>query len=80
MWYLYLDESGDLGFDFVNKKPSKYFTVAILLVKGGADNLRLLKAVKKTVKRKAEPERQQGSNRKRTKRHKYNSGNKELFL
>ncbi len=21
MWYLYLDESGDLGFDFVTKKP-----------------------------------------------------------
>lgn len=25
MWYLYLDESGDLGFDFVNSKPSKFF-------------------------------------------------------
>lgn len=30
MWYLYLDESGDLGFDFVNKKPSKFFTVTII--------------------------------------------------
>jgi hypothetical protein len=55
MWYLYLDESGDLGFDFVNKKPSKYFTVAILLVKGGKDNLSLLKAAKKTIKRKLNP-------------------------
>ncbi len=27
MWNLYLDESGDLGFDFVNKKPSKFFTI-----------------------------------------------------
>lgn len=25
MWYLYLDESGDLGFDFVNKKTIKVF-------------------------------------------------------
>ena len=55
MWYLYLDESGDLGFDFVNKKPSKYFTIAILLVKGGENNTQLLKAVKKTVKRRLNP-------------------------
>ncbi len=34
MWYLYLDESGDLGFDFVNKKPSKFFTITILVIKG----------------------------------------------
>lgn len=33
MWFLYLDESGDLGFDFVNKKPSKFFTIAILEIK-----------------------------------------------
>jgi hypothetical protein len=25
MLYLYLDESGDLGFDFFGRKPSKYF-------------------------------------------------------
>lgn len=51
MQYLYLDESGDLGFDFVNKKPSKFFTVAILLVKGQNNRL-LTKAVKQTLKRK----------------------------
>ena len=28
MWYLYLDESGDLGFDFVNKKPSRFLLYA----------------------------------------------------
>jgi hypothetical protein len=27
---LYLDESGDLGFDFENKNPSKYFVVTLL--------------------------------------------------
>jgi len=24
LYYLYLDESGDLGFDFVNRKSSKF--------------------------------------------------------
>jgi len=52
MLYLYLDESGDLGFDFFAKKPSKYFTVTVLTVSGAVNNRRLLNAVKKTVKRK----------------------------
>ncbi|MEW6618278.1 MAG: DUF3800 domain-containing protein [bacterium] len=51
MLYLYLDESGDLGFDFVNKRPSKYFTIAILVVKGYEENRLLLKVVKKTLSR-----------------------------
>lgn len=51
MWYLYLDESGDLGFDFVNKKPSKFFTVTILAVRG-ENNHKLTKAVKITLRRK----------------------------
>lgn len=51
MWYLYLDESGDLGFDFVNKKPSKFFTVSILVVRG-ENNRKLTKAVKVTLRRK----------------------------
>ncbi|MEK6700308.1 MAG: hypothetical protein AABZ10_14850 [Nitrospirota bacterium] len=40
MLYLYLDESGDLGFDFFAKKPSKYFTVTVLAVSGKAENFR----------------------------------------
>jgi len=52
MWFLYLDESGDLGFDFVNKKPSKYFVVSILAVKGQEDNLKIQNAIKKTLARK----------------------------
>ncbi len=52
MWYLYLDESGDLGFDFVNKKPSKFFTITILAIRGPGNNRLLIKAVKKTLKRK----------------------------
>lgn len=55
MLYLYLDESGDLGFDFVNKKPSKYFVVTILVVKGHDANRRLISGVKKTLRRKLNP-------------------------
>jgi len=57
MLYLYLDESGDLGFDFFAKKPSKYFTVTILSVSGIENNRRLIKAVRKTIRRKL-PQRQ----------------------
>ena len=52
MWFLYLDESGDLGFDFVNKKPSKFFTITILAIRGPENNRMLIKAVKKTLARK----------------------------
>lgn len=52
MLFLYLDESGDLGFDFFSKKPSKFFTVTVLAVRGVESNRRLIQAVKKTVKRK----------------------------
>jgi hypothetical protein len=55
MLFLYLDESGDLGFDFVNKKPSKFFVVTILAVQGQDVNRRLINAVKKTIKRKLNP-------------------------
>ena len=52
MWYLYLDESGDLGFDFVSKKPSKFFTITILAVSSYDSNRKLIKAVKTTLRRK----------------------------
>jgi len=47
-----LDESGDLGFDFVNKKPSRFFTITILAVKGTNVNRALINSVKHTLKRK----------------------------
>jgi hypothetical protein len=50
--YLYLDESGDLGFDFFGKNPSKFFTVTILTLQGEQNNRVLIKAVQKTVRRK----------------------------
>lgn len=52
MWFLYLDESGDLGFDFVNRRPSKFFTISILAIKGADNNYKFSCAVKKTLKRK----------------------------
>jgi hypothetical protein len=55
MWNLYLDESGDLGFDFVNKKPSNFFTVTVVAVSDIKRNRKLLKAVKKTLQRKLNP-------------------------
>jgi len=52
MWHLYLDESGDLGFDFVNKRPSKFFTITIVAVSSFEANRKLHKAVSLTLRRK----------------------------
>lgn len=52
MLYLYLDESGDMGFDFFGKKPSRFFTVTVLSIQGVENNRHLINAVKKTLKRK----------------------------
>jgi len=55
MWYLYLDESGDLGFDFVNKKPSKFFTVCIVVIKGRENRGFIKKMIKRTIRKKLNP-------------------------
>ena len=52
MWFLYLDESGDLGFDFAHKRPSNFFTISILAIQGVDKNRDFINAIKKTVKRK----------------------------
>jgi hypothetical protein len=52
VWYLYLDESGDLGFDFFAKHPSNYFTVSVLVVRDGEANSAMLRAAKVTRRRK----------------------------
>lgn len=49
MLYLYLDESGDLGFDFFAKKPSKYFTVTVTLAQGVENRKKIAKAVRRTL-------------------------------
>lgn len=52
MLYIYLDESGDLGFDFVTKKPSNYFTITIMTIPGESQNQEMGKRIKKTIARK----------------------------
>lgn len=52
MLHLYLDESGDLGFNFAEKKSSKFFTITILAVDGFEANRKMIAAVRKTLKRK----------------------------
>lgn len=58
MWFLYLDESGDLGFDFVNKKPSSFFTITILVTRGNENQKAIGKAVMKTIIRKSSKKRE----------------------
>ena len=40
MWGLYLDESGDLGFDFKHKSPSKLLTICIVATTSAEANRR----------------------------------------
>lgn len=53
MLYLYLDESGDLGFDFENKRPSRFFTIAVLAVRGAENDRSLHTAVTRTARGRA---------------------------
>lgn len=48
MNYIFLDESGDLGFDFLNKKVSKFFVITCIFVEDLEKN-NLEKIVKKTI-------------------------------
>ncbi len=52
MWYLCLDESGDLGFDFVNKKPSRYFTICLLATSDPKAYYTIRRAIRGTLRRK----------------------------
>lgn len=61
-WFLYLDESGDLGFDWAKPGTSRYFTICILAVRNVTQNKTISNAVKKTLRRKVQPRRK----RKRT--------------
>ena len=48
----FLDEAGDLGFDFENKSPSTHFCITLLLCKNKKTFLNIRSAVKKTLSRK----------------------------
>lgn len=50
--YLYLDESGDLGFDFDNKCSSRFFVITLLKVDEAKSIKFIAKAISKTFQRK----------------------------
>lgn len=50
--YLYLDESGDLGFNFKEKRSSKKFVITILVCFNEASRREFRKAVQRTLKNK----------------------------
>lgn len=53
-WHLYLDESGDLGFDFQAKAPSRFLTIAVLATSQDQTVKRIRTAVKRTLKNKVD--------------------------
>jgi len=52
MFYLFLDESGDLGFDFNKPGTTKYFVETVLLLPNTAAKRAMEKAVERTLKNK----------------------------
>lgn len=50
--HIYLDESGDLGFDFGKKATATYFIITLLVVKDQKDLRKINKAVERTLKNK----------------------------
>lgn len=46
MLNIYLNKSGDLDFDFVNKKSSNFFTICVLVIRGQSNYRAMAKAVK----------------------------------
>jgi hypothetical protein len=54
-WFLYLDESGDLGFDPDKRGRSRHFTICILAVRTPTRNRTIAAAVRKTINRRLNP-------------------------
>lgn len=50
--YIYLDESGDLGFDFGKEATTSYFVITLLVVKNQWNLRKIDKAVERTLKNK----------------------------
>ncbi len=49
---IYLDESGDLGFNFLHKKTSRYLIISLLVFLDESAHLAMSRAVKRTLKNK----------------------------
>jgi hypothetical protein len=50
MWHLYLDESGDLGFNFSEKRPSRFLTLCVLATSQRETIIRIRTAVRSTLR------------------------------
>ncbi|MCF6156692.1 MAG: DUF3800 domain-containing protein [Candidatus Brocadia sp.] len=50
--FIYLDESGDLGFDFSKKKTTKKFVITLLVCNSDMARKEFTKAVRRTLKNK----------------------------
>lgn len=57
---IYLDESGDLGFDFETKRPSAKFVITLLVCNNGAVTRGFKKAITRTIKNKLNKGRKGG--------------------
>lgn len=52
LMHIYLDESGDLGFDFTKQGTSRFFVITLLVIHLPEVNKRILKMVERTIKEK----------------------------
>jgi len=59
--YIYLDESGDLGFDFSKPATTNYFVVTVLGVRDNLTNRKIEKAIERTLKNKINRGRKRNS-------------------
>ena len=50
--YIYLDESGDLGFDFTKPGASRFFVITLLVIHSNEVNRKMLRMVERTIKEK----------------------------
>ncbi len=53
--YIYLDESGDLGFDFSKRGTSDYFVITILVCENQLSKRSIARAVRRTIRNKINP-------------------------
>ncbi len=52
MYYLFLDESGDLGFDFTKRRTSRFFLVSILVTQHTRPLEKLVKKIHRNIRNK----------------------------
>jgi hypothetical protein len=58
--FIYLDESGDLGFDFTKSKTTRHFVITLLVCDGRSVHVQFEKAVRRTLKNKLNRKKNQG--------------------